>query len=205
VHPAVLKLVHPSAHASLERVVQRDVEAILGCVTRAGALLDGPAYAAAVEHHRGEAELAPEAVRFAREADRAAALATRPPFAAFTRTWDARAFAGPDLVPDPDPRAELEFVEDRERILEQTSDAAGLTRHVLNAAVVEANRLLPAGLPLTDDFLLFVPGDDDGTQLIANLRLAAPDPVAARLREQGLLPDRMTELEGFFTDPSDGG
>lgn len=203
VHPSVLKLVHPSAHAALEAIVRHDAAAILACLDAAAPLVDGPVHAAAVDHDRGEDALAPASVRFGLAADRDAALAAESPFGAFARTWDASAFAGPRLVPDPDPRTDFEFVEERERVLEQLGEGTTLTRHVLNAAALEVNRALADGavtaLPRTEDFVVFVPDEEPGARLIANLRLATPEPVAARLRAHGLLPDRVTELEGFYT------
>jgi hypothetical protein len=184
-----------TARADFEEVVGRDVDAVRAALAD---LAPGePAFATCLHYTPDSTELLDvAAVYVGVESDRQRLLAVPAGrLDTFCALWNPMEYADGERLPEPSLRDDAAFVAVEERLVAALCEAGVEEpgRLVLNEV---ARRLTetPAVRAVTGDYLAFVMNHSCDDGLLENLRAAASPAVAARLREQGLLPDTIDQL-----------
>jgi hypothetical protein len=190
-----MRALDAATQAHLEEVVSRDVDAVRAIL--AGLSPAEPVFATCLHYEQDSAEVVDvAAIYLGLESDRQRVLAAAArPVDVFCAVWNPMEYADGERWPEPSLRDDATFVAVEERLVAALHEAGVEEpgRLVLNEV---ARRLTesPAVSPVTGDYLVFVMRHDCDERLLENLRAAASPVVAARLREQGLLPDSIDDL-----------
>jgi hypothetical protein len=195
----------------VQRALGLVVESNLAVARRALATvtLPSPAYAIGIalgDEDRAHFELS--SLYIGLEADRQWALAGLSPYEAFRVVWTAPDFARfvdtrVERTPKLDAAVALldDYIAAHPEVLPR--DYYDPSEPYYEPAEWVLNHLTPIltrdpGIaPVTDDFVAFVMAEDFAEQMVANIRAAAPEPVAAALAAKGLLPDDVRQMDGF--------